>query len=61
MMYRTLRSTGMKVSVVGLATWQLCGEWGKAFSPDEVRDIFDEGVAMLKNVLMAETGKMFWA
>ncbi|HTP58240.1 MAG TPA: aldo/keto reductase, partial [Spirochaetia bacterium] len=41
MMYRTLGSTGLKVSVVGLGTWQLGGEWGKQFTPEEVNGIFD--------------------
>jgi myo-inositol catabolism protein IolS len=41
MMYRTLGSTGLRVSVIGLGTWQLGGEWGKNFTADGVREIFD--------------------
>lgn len=31
MKYRTLGSTGLKVSVVGFGSWQFGGEWGKTF------------------------------
>ena len=31
MLYRTLGSTGMRVSVVGVGTWQFGGEWGQTF------------------------------
>jgi aryl-alcohol dehydrogenase-like predicted oxidoreductase len=41
MKYRTLGSTGLRVSVVGIGTWQLGGEWGKDFSQDEVNGMFD--------------------
>lgn len=36
MKYRTLGRTGLRVSVVGLGTWQLGGEWGKEFEQTEV-------------------------
>jgi len=36
MQYRTLGSTGLRVSVIGLGTWQLGGEWGKEFTVDDV-------------------------
>ena len=35
MKYRTLGSTGLRVSVIGMGTWQFGGEWGKDFSQDE--------------------------
>ncbi|MFC1504365.1 aldo/keto reductase [Spirochaetota bacterium] len=35
MKYRTLGSTGMKISVIGIGTWQLGGEWGKDYTQDE--------------------------
>lgn len=36
MKYRRLGSTGIKVSVIGVGTWQLGGEWGKTFAQEEV-------------------------
>ncbi len=41
MKYRTLGKTGLKVSVIGVGTWQYGGEWGKDFTVNEVRDILD--------------------
>src|SRR3569833_439322 len=41
MKYRTLGSTGLRVSVVGIGTWQLGGEWAKDFTQDEVEAMFD--------------------
>lgn len=42
MRYRVLGSTGLKVSVIGVGTWQLGGEWGKAFTTEEVTDMLAE-------------------
>jgi aryl-alcohol dehydrogenase-like predicted oxidoreductase len=39
--YRTLGRTGLKVSVVGIGTWQLGGEWGKTFTQSEVDALLD--------------------
>ncbi len=36
MKYRRLGHTGLRVSVVGVGTWQFGGEWGKAFAQPEV-------------------------
>jgi aryl-alcohol dehydrogenase-like predicted oxidoreductase len=36
MKYRRLGRTGLRVSVVGIGTWQFGGEWGRAFAQDEV-------------------------
>lgn len=41
MLYRRLGRTHLKVSVVGIGTWQFGGEWGKDFSQDEVNRILD--------------------
>ena len=40
MKFRILGKTGMKVSVVGIGTWQFGGEWGKTFAQDEVDAMF---------------------
>ncbi|MFN2184117.1 MAG: aldo/keto reductase [Anaerolineae bacterium] len=36
MQYRRLGRTGLRVSVVGVGTWQYGGEWGKQFTQPEV-------------------------
>lgn len=36
MKYRRLGKTGLRVSVIGVGTWQLGGEWGKVFEQSEV-------------------------
>jgi len=41
MRYRTLGSTGLNASVVGLGTWQFGGEWGRQYTQPEVDAIFD--------------------
>ena len=41
MEYRTLGSTGLEVSVVGVGTWQFGGEWAKEFEQAEVTAMFD--------------------
>jgi len=41
MKFRTLGRTGLRVSVVGLGTWQLGGEWGRDFGQAEVDAILD--------------------
>lgn len=51
MIYRTLGSTGLEVSVVGVGTWQFGGEWGVDFSPADVDAILgtakDEGINLI--------------
>ena len=41
MKFRTLGKTGLKVSVVGVGTWQFGGEWGMAFSQELVDSILN--------------------
>jgi aryl-alcohol dehydrogenase-like predicted oxidoreductase len=43
MKYRTLGSSGLRVSVVGLGTWQFGGEWGMDFAQSDVDAIIDAG------------------
>ncbi|KYG27064.1 aldo/keto reductase [Alkalihalobacillus trypoxylicola] len=41
MEYRRLGRTDLKVSTVGVGTWQFGGEWGRDFNQDEVNAILD--------------------
>ncbi len=42
MNYRTLGKTNLRVSVVGIGTWQYGGEWGVSFTQPTVDSIFDK-------------------
>jgi myo-inositol catabolism protein IolS len=57
MIYRTLGSTGLQVSVVGLGTWQLGGEWGKKFTPGDVDEIFD--AARRNGITLVDTAECY--
>ncbi len=41
MKYRMLGKTGLRVSIVGVGTYQLGGEWGRSFSYAEVKAMLD--------------------
>ncbi len=43
MQYRRLGRSGIPVSVIGIGTWQLGGEWGHQFTQDEADAILDAG------------------
>jgi len=44
MKYRTLGKTGLKISIIGMGTWQFGGEWGKDFSQAEVTAMFQKAL-----------------
>jgi aryl-alcohol dehydrogenase-like predicted oxidoreductase len=41
MLYRTLGRTGLRVSVIGVGTWQFGGEWGHDYTQAEADAILD--------------------
>src|ERR1017187_7750631 len=51
MRYRILGSTGLRVSVIGLGTWQFGGEWGRAFSQADADAILDKAVELGINLI----------
>ncbi|HUT45483.1 MAG TPA: aldo/keto reductase [Sedimentisphaerales bacterium] len=51
MKYRRLGKTPMYVSVVGIGTWQLGGEWGKKFGQAEVDAMIDKGAELGINLI----------
>jgi aryl-alcohol dehydrogenase-like predicted oxidoreductase len=51
MKYRRLGKTNLKVSVIGIGTWQFGGEWGKDFTQDEVDRMFARGGELGLNLI----------
>jgi myo-inositol catabolism protein IolS len=49
--------TGMEVSVVGLGTWQLGGEWGRTYAAGDVAAIFDE--ARRQGITLVDTAECY--
>jgi aryl-alcohol dehydrogenase-like predicted oxidoreductase len=57
MKFRRLGKTNLRISVIGLGTWQLGGEWGKNFSQDEVDRMFD--AAREANINFIDTAECY--
>lgn len=51
MKYRRLGKTGLRVSVVGVGTWQLGGEWGKRFDQQEVNSLLGRAAELGVNLI----------
>lgn len=51
MKYRRLGRTGLKVSTIGVGTWQFGGEWGREFSGSEVTAILGRARELGINLL----------
>jgi myo-inositol catabolism protein IolS len=51
MKYRRLGKTEMKVSIIGIGTWQFGGEWGKNFKQAEVDAMIDKGAELGINLI----------
>ncbi|MCL4251639.1 MAG: aldo/keto reductase [Anaerolineae bacterium] len=51
MKYRRLGRTDLRVSVVGVGTWQFGGEWGKAFTQAEVDAILGRALELGINLI----------
>lgn len=51
MQYRRLGKTGLRVSVVGVGTWQFGGEWGQAFDQAEVDRILGRAAELGINLI----------
>lgn len=49
--HRTLGSTGLVVSVIGVGTWQFGGEWGQDFTQGDVDAILDTAEELGINVI----------
>jgi aryl-alcohol dehydrogenase-like predicted oxidoreductase len=51
MKYRRLGKTELKVSVIGIGTWQYGGEWGMEFTQPDVDAIFDSARTLGINLI----------
>lgn len=56
MKYRKLGKTNLKVSAIGLGTWQYCGDWGKEFTDEEVKAILDRAHELGFNLIDSAAG-----
>lgn len=57
MIYRTLGTTGLNVSVIGVGTWQFGGEWGVDFTAKEVDAIL--GAAHEEGINLIDTAECY--
>ena len=57
MKYRRLGRTGLRVSVIGVGTWQLGGEWGRSFTQPEVDQLL--GRARELGVNLVDTAECY--
>jgi myo-inositol catabolism protein IolS len=57
MKFRRLGKTNLRVSVVGIGTWQFGGEWGKDFTQPEVDQMFD--AAREKGINFIDTAECY--
>lgn len=51
MKYRRLGKTDVRVSVIGVGTWQFGGEWGKTFEQAEVDAMFEKAAELGINLV----------
>src|SRR4051812_13907583 len=51
MKYRILGKTGLRVSVIGMGTWQFGGEWGMEFTQAQVTPLFRRAVELGINLI----------
>lgn len=51
MKYRRLGKTQMRVSVIGIGTWQLGGEWGKTFKQTDVNAMLAKAAELGVNLI----------
>lgn len=57
MQYRTLGRTGLKVSVIGVGTWQFGGEWGRAYTAGDAREIL--ATAQAEGINLVDTAECY--
>jgi aryl-alcohol dehydrogenase-like predicted oxidoreductase len=55
--YRRLGKTNLKVSVIGVGTWQFGGEWGQHFTQSEVDAILDR--ASMEGMNLIDTAECY--